>query len=78
MNKQILLNHFYSFLHTLITEILWDAAIGAVAGHILLNGDFSKTALSGLGYAVFRTFCRVLRDELKKLFPKNNEVTTEN
>lgn len=50
-----------SFLHSLLTDIVWDAGVSAAAGQILTNGDWSKTALLALGYAVFRTMCRELR-----------------
>lgn len=59
-----------SFIHTLITEILWDAAIGAAGGHIL-TGDMTGATFGMLGYAIFRTTMRVIRDELRKYYKKN-------
>ena len=61
---------FQSFLHTLCTEVLWDAAAGAGAGKII-GGDLSSATLGMFGYALFRTLLRVVRDELKKYYPKN-------
>lgn len=61
---------FKSFLHTFWTDLLWESTVAAAFTHILSNGDISKTALSTLGYAIFRTFLRDLREFLKKKYPK--------
>ena len=64
--------NFKSFLHTFWTDLVWDTATGATAGHIIFNGDFGWTTLSVLGYSVWRTFWRALREYFKKKYPKPN------
>lgn len=59
-----------SFLHTLITDLLYDSAVGAAFTHIFVSKDFSETALYALGYSIFRTLVRIGREELKKKFPR--------
>lgn len=58
-------SHLKSFLLSLITDLAYDGVVGAAFTHIISQGDLSKTALYALGYAVFRTFIRVLTRELK-------------
>ena len=58
-----------SFLHTLITEIVWDVPFGVAAGKVI-GGDWSSAAWGVLGYSFFRTFARVLRNELRKQYKK--------
>lgn len=55
-------DNIQSFLHTFVTDLLWDAAVGGAVTHIITNQDFSRTALYTLGYAVFRTLIRVLKN----------------
>lgn len=65
-------NTFKSFLHTFLTDLFWESAVAAAFSHILTNGDLSKTALSTLGYAIFRTFLRDLGEFLRKKYPKKS------
>ena len=62
MKKLFINEHVYSFIHTFITELLWDAMIGGSVLHIFLEKDFSKTTLYAVGYAIFRTFFRLFRE----------------
>ena len=62
--------NFKSFAHTFITDILYDAAVGMAFSGVV-TGDFSKASLYALGYAVFRTLLRTLREWSYTKFPKN-------
>lgn len=58
-----------SFIHTLITDLLYDAAVGAAFSQVIITKDFSETALYALGYSIFRTIARAIREQLKKKYP---------
>ncbi len=66
MKKLFQNDHFKSFIHTFITDLLWDMTVGASVSHIFFEKDFSETALYALGYAVFRTLIRALREYFDK------------
>ena len=58
-----------SFVHTFITDLIYDAGVSmAVAG--IVTGDFSKASLYALGYSIFRTLLRAIREWSYKKFPK--------
>ena len=66
-----------SFVHTLITDLLYDATVGASVSHIFISRDFSETALYALGYSVFRTIGRAIREAIKKKFPPTIAESTK-
>jgi hypothetical protein len=61
---------FQSFVHTLFTDLLYDASVAAAFGVILFDGNLSKEALYVLGYSVFRTLLRSVRTWTMSKFPK--------
>lgn len=65
-------DHVQSFFRTLITDLLYDAAIAGATTQIV-TGDLSKAALLALGYAIFRTAARVFLSQMKELWPKPEE-----
>lgn len=72
MKKLLKNEHLQSFIHTFFTDLLWEASVGTAAAHIFLQQDFSKAALMALGYSVFRTFIRIVRETY---FPKPKVLT---
>ncbi len=60
-----------SFFHTFITDLVWDQSVGIAVSHITNSNDFSRGAWFVLGYTIFRTFLRTIRDDLKKRFPND-------
>lgn len=62
-------DNFKSFIHTLITDILYDAVVGATFTQVI-TGDISKSSLYALGYAIFRTFLRAVREFVNSKFKK--------
>lgn len=55
-----------SFLHTLWTDIIYDQAIGLAVAHIIDSKDFSREAIYALGYSLFRTVLRAVRNHQKE------------
>lgn len=67
--------NFQSFVHTLVTDVLYDAGVAAAIGHALNDRDYSRQSIIIIGYALFRTVCRALVAWFKKRFP-NKVVET--
>lgn len=78
MKKLLKNEHFRSFMRTLITELLFDVAVGGAITRILSAQDFSRPAMWGLGYAIFRTLIRVLGAYLKKGETLNGNIVRDN
>ncbi len=67
MLKKLFQNeHFQSFFHTFVTDLLWEVTVAAAAAHIFFDQDYSKTAFLALGYAIFRTLIKALREYFQK------------
>ncbi len=63
-NKLLNNAYFVSFCHTFLTDVLFDQAL-ALVGTQIMNGDFSRNTFYALGYSLFRTALRALRESLK-------------
>jgi len=70
LNKFLQDPTFISFMHSFITNLIWEASVTAAVTHVVTNGDWSWTALSAVGYAIFRTFLQEVRNYLRKRFAK--------
>ena len=57
-------SHIKSFILSFLTDLAYGGIVGELLLRMMDNNDFSKSALYSLGYAVFRTFVRVLAKEL--------------
>jgi hypothetical protein len=57
-------SHIKSFIISFLTDLAYGGIVGELLFKMFDKGDFSQAALYSLGYAVFRTFVRVLAREL--------------
>lgn len=64
--------HVQSFIHTLVTDYLWDAFIWTALATSLSTQGIKNTLVYAIGYGIFRTLPRVLR---RKYFTKNEDIT---
>lgn len=74
LNSNVSVVHF---IHAFATQLLFDTGVSVSVSHVVLQRDFSETAVYSVLYAMFSLAVRVLREKFKPQYALQATVEVE-